>query len=83
MKTLEEELNEEFGDMFSLVEIHAGVSERERLAKFIRTKIRETEKCPKCGEIMQRAEECKNHTGGWDEHTFKCPCTPGIYVSIG
>lgn len=45
------------------------------------------EKCLNCGKMMEPALECVilsgKRKGEWDEHTFKCDCSPGIYLSIG
>lgn len=40
--------------------------------------------CLNCGKKMVPATECtRDFDGQWDEHTFKCECSPGIYLSIG
>ena len=40
--------------------------------------------CLNCGRKLIPASECKNYvTGKWDEHTWKCECLPGLYLSIG
>lgn len=40
--------------------------------------------CLNCGRKLEPALECKNFVSGkWDEHTWKCECAPGLFLSIG
>ncbi len=41
-------------------------------------------KCLGCGRYLMQALECKNDiTKEWDQHTYKCECSPGRFISIG
>lgn len=42
------------------------------------------EECLNCGRVLQPALECtRDYDGQWDEHTYKCECSPKIYITIG